>query len=47
MLSVVVPVYNEARSVELLYDEVASALDPLERAWEVVSRLCAEVQSPG
>ena len=36
MLSVVVPVYNEERSVELLYDEVASALDPLERAWEVV-----------
>ena len=27
MLSVVVPVYNEERSVELLYDEVASALD--------------------
>lgn len=36
MLSVVVPVYNEERSVELLYDEVASALDPLERAWEIV-----------
>ncbi len=36
MLSVVVPVYNEERSVELLYDEIASALDPLERAWEVV-----------
>jgi glycosyltransferase involved in cell wall biosynthesis len=36
VLSVVVPVYNEERSVELLYDEVASALDPLERAWEVV-----------
>jgi glycosyltransferase involved in cell wall biosynthesis len=36
VLSVVVPVYNEERSVELLYDEIASALDPLERAWEVV-----------
>jgi dolichol-phosphate mannosyltransferase len=36
VLSVVVPVYDEERSVELLYDEVASALDPLERAWEAV-----------
>ena len=36
MLSVVVPVYNEERSVELLYDEVGSALDPLGRAWEIV-----------
>jgi len=36
MLSVVVPVYNEERSVELLYDEIAAALDPLEREWEVV-----------
>ena len=26
-LSIVVPVYNEERSVELLYDEVASARD--------------------
>ena len=36
MLSVVVPVYNEERSVELLYDEIASALDPLGRDWEAV-----------
>ena len=36
MLSVVVPVYNEERSVELLYDEVAAALDPLDQEWEVV-----------
>jgi len=36
VLSVVVPVYNEERSVELLYDEVGSALDPLGRAWEIV-----------
>jgi len=36
VLSVVVPVYNEERSVELLYDEIASALDPLGRDWEAV-----------
>jgi glycosyltransferase involved in cell wall biosynthesis len=36
VLSVVVPVYNEERSVEFLFDEIASALDPLGRAWEVV-----------
>ena len=36
MLSVVVPVYNEERSVELLYDEVAAALDPLGHEWEAV-----------
>jgi glycosyltransferase involved in cell wall biosynthesis len=36
VLSVVVPVYNEERSVELLYDEVAAALDPLAQEWEAV-----------
>jgi glycosyltransferase involved in cell wall biosynthesis len=36
VLSVVVPVYNEERSVELLYDEIAAALDPLEQEWEAV-----------
>ena len=36
MLSVVVPVYNEERSVELLFDEIRAALEPLEREWEVV-----------
>jgi glycosyltransferase involved in cell wall biosynthesis len=36
VLSVVVPVYNEERSVELLYDEIAAALEPLEREWEAV-----------
>jgi glycosyltransferase involved in cell wall biosynthesis len=36
VLSVVVPVYNEERSVELLYDEVAAALDPLGQEWEAV-----------
>ena len=36
MLSVVVPVFNEERSVELLFDEVRAALEPLEHEWEVV-----------
>ncbi|MDX6511823.1 MAG: hypothetical protein QOE36_1327, partial [Gaiellaceae bacterium] len=36
MISVVVPVHNEERSVALLYDELGSALEPLEREWEVV-----------
>jgi glycosyltransferase involved in cell wall biosynthesis len=36
VLSVVVPVLNEERSVALLYDELAAALDPLGEAWEAV-----------
>ena len=36
MISIVVPVHDEDRSVELLYDELASALDPIERPWEAV-----------
>jgi glycosyltransferase involved in cell wall biosynthesis len=36
VLSVVVPVCNEERSVELLYDEVQAALDPLGGEWEAV-----------
>jgi dolichol-phosphate mannosyltransferase len=36
VLSVVVPIHNEERSVALLYDELAAALDPLEEAWEAV-----------
>jgi len=36
VLSVVVPVRNEERSVELLYDEIQAALDPLGREWEAV-----------
>ncbi len=36
MISVLVPVYNEERSVALLYDELQSALDPLDDAWEAV-----------
>jgi dolichol-phosphate mannosyltransferase len=36
VLSVVVPVHDEERSVELLYDELDAALAPLQRPWEVV-----------
>ncbi|MDQ3823741.1 MAG: glycosyltransferase family 2 protein [Actinomycetota bacterium] len=36
MISVVVPVHNEERSVALLLDEIRAALEPLERDWEVV-----------
>jgi glycosyltransferase involved in cell wall biosynthesis len=36
VISVVVPVYNEERSVALLFDELRSALEPLGRPWEVV-----------
>jgi glycosyltransferase involved in cell wall biosynthesis len=36
MLSVVVPVHNEERSVALLYDELTAALDPLGEEWEAV-----------
>ena len=36
MISVVIPVHNEERSVALLLDELGSALDPLERPWEAV-----------
>jgi dolichol-phosphate mannosyltransferase len=36
VLSLVVPVRNEERSVELLYDEVQAALDPLGGEWEAV-----------
>ena len=36
MISVVVPVHDEDRSLELLHDELASALDPLGRPWEAV-----------
>jgi glycosyltransferase involved in cell wall biosynthesis len=35
-ISVVVPLLNEEATVAALYDEVAAALDPLGRAWEVV-----------
>jgi glycosyltransferase involved in cell wall biosynthesis len=36
VLSVVVPVHNEERSVALLYDELRSALEPLGADWEAV-----------
>jgi glycosyltransferase involved in cell wall biosynthesis len=36
VLSVVVPVRNEERSVALLYEELAAALDPLGELWEAV-----------
>lgn len=36
MISVVVPVYEEERSVALLYEELQAALDPLDDSWEVV-----------
>lgn len=36
MISVVIPVHNEERSVALLLDELASTLDGLGRAWEAV-----------
>ena len=36
MISVVVPVYNEERSVALLYEELQAALEPLGEAWEAV-----------
>jgi glycosyltransferase involved in cell wall biosynthesis len=36
VISVVVPVYDEERSVALLYDELRSALEPLDTEWEAV-----------
>jgi len=36
VLSVVVPVYNEERSVALLYEELEAALQPLGEEWEAV-----------
>ncbi len=36
MISVIVPVHDEERSVALLHDELSSALDPLSQPWEVV-----------
>ena len=36
MISVVVPVHNEERSVALLYDELRSALEPLQTQWEAI-----------
>jgi dolichol-phosphate mannosyltransferase len=36
VISVVVPVHDEERSIALLYDELRAALEPLEREWEAV-----------
>jgi glycosyltransferase involved in cell wall biosynthesis len=36
VISVIVPVHDEERSVALLHDELAAALDPLDEDWEVV-----------
>ncbi|MGZ4417099.1 MAG: glycosyltransferase family 2 protein, partial [Gaiellaceae bacterium] len=36
MISVVVPVHDEERSVALLYDELRSALEPLDAPWEAI-----------
>ncbi len=36
MISVVIPVHDEERSVALLYDELGSALTPLGREWEAI-----------
>jgi glycosyltransferase involved in cell wall biosynthesis len=36
VISVVVPVHNEERSVALLYDELRSALQPLQTPWEAI-----------
>ena len=36
MISVVVPVHDEERSVALLYDELRSALEPLHAPWEAI-----------
>jgi len=36
VISVVVPLHNEARSLALLHDELRAALEPLGRPWEAV-----------
>jgi glycosyltransferase involved in cell wall biosynthesis len=36
VISVVVPVHNEERSVALLYDELRAALEPLDTPWETI-----------
>jgi glycosyltransferase involved in cell wall biosynthesis len=36
VISVVVPVHDEERSVALLYDELRAALEPLHRPWETI-----------
>lgn len=35
-LSLIIPVYNEAENLPLLYDSIQQALTPLNRTWEVI-----------
>ncbi len=35
-LSVVIPAYNEEENVELCYEEIKEALDPLGRSYEII-----------
>ena len=35
-LSLIVPVYNEEQNLPLLYDEVAAALKPIKKDWELI-----------
>ena len=35
-ISIVVPAHDEERSVALLFEELQAALEPLDRAWEVI-----------
>ena len=36
MISIVIPLHNEERSIALLYDELQAALEPLGQEWEAV-----------
>jgi glycosyltransferase involved in cell wall biosynthesis len=36
VISIVIPLHNEERSVALLFDELQAALEPLEQEWEAV-----------
>jgi glycosyltransferase involved in cell wall biosynthesis len=36
VISIVIPLHNEERSIALLYDELQAALEPLEQEWEAV-----------
>jgi glycosyltransferase involved in cell wall biosynthesis len=36
VISIVIPLHNEERSIALLYEELQAALDPLEQEWEAV-----------
>jgi dolichol-phosphate mannosyltransferase len=36
VISVVIPIYNEERSIALLYEELQAALDPLDDEWEAI-----------